>query len=107
MPGYVWAALALFLGFLAGGLAFAGSRALAAWRRGKPGLAGMKDGVGDLSRRAAQLGRRAEEAGRAGSELALAVWELQRSLARLRLALAAVEEARLLAGRFRWLYPRL
>ncbi len=106
MPGYVWAALAVFVAGLAGGGAWAGLQGVRAWQAGRLSLGRMRAQGRALSQQTAEIRLQGEKTGRAGSQLALAVGDLRRALARLGVILAAVGEAQLLVDRLRWLYPR-
>jgi hypothetical protein len=102
---FVWIALGIGAAATLGGVAFAASRALAAWRTFRAFRRHVFDALDDLSRRADAIGRGAAHAADSTVRLQRAQAGLQESLAAARVLSAAFAEVRAVVGQVTGLVP--
>ena len=106
MTTLIWASLAVFAICLAGGVALAAVRALAAWRAFKLLRRRVGDALADSSRRLAEMERRLTAAGESAARLDEARRRLQAGLRVATLLAGATGDTRAIYGRIRGLVPR-
>ena len=106
MSTLIWGSLLVFAVPVAGGLVFAGMRALAAWRAFRLLRRRVGDALLDMTRRLAQAEQRLEGAAEAAARLDRARLRLQEGLATAAILAAAAGEARTVAGSVRGIVPR-
>ena len=102
----VWPALALGLLAVAGGLAFAGTRGLSAYRLGRAVGGELTDGVDRVSRDAEEMATKLEGLADATGRLDEALVRLHASRVRLNVLLEAIGQVRAALARLTGVVPR-